>query len=241
MYISVNPAPNAKKIQGLPFGSLIAVRPVKHEGNNKLLWECLCVCKSTCYAQATALLRGDITSCGCKKKERGRLRLMTHGKSHLPEYRLWQSMKSRCVNRRAEIREHYLDRGIRVCDRWQYDFRAFLADMGLRPEPHLQLDRKNNNLGYACGKCEDCHTRQIFECNVRWATPTENLLNREGTKLIHLRGKHRTLWEWCQISGVDFATVRSRIKRGMPIEEAVFIPPSKSGRRKNTQKTWAHW
>lgn len=63
---------------------------------------------------------------------------------------------------------HYGARGIKVCDEWRNDRAAFLKYIQTVPgwdDPTLQMDRENNNEGYAPG-------------NIRFATPTQNTRNR---------------------------------------------------------------
>lgn len=72
-------------------------------------------------------------------------------------------MKSRCDDPRNASYRRYGAKGIRVCDRW-YDFMAFVADMGMRPEGKT-LDRIDGDKGYEPGNC-------------RWATRAEQNANR---------------------------------------------------------------
>lgn len=88
--------------------------------------------------------------------------------SKMPEYRIWQGMIQRCVNKRGAAYHRYGGRGITVCDRWQNSFAAFYADMGPRPSPEMQLDRIDNDKGYSRENC-------------RWATRQQNVMNREGS------------------------------------------------------------
>jgi len=61
-------------------------------------------------------------------------------------------MKMRCNNPNDEHYPDYGARGIRVCDRWVNDFKAFVADMGERPEG-LTLDRIDVDGNYEPSNC----------------------------------------------------------------------------------------
>lgn len=82
-----------------------------------------------------------------------------------PSYTIWAGMKVRCLNPKSKFYPNYGGRGITVCDEWKESFEAFALDMGLRPSPDHTLDRIDNERGY----CKE---------NCRWATGTEQCLNR---------------------------------------------------------------
>lgn len=132
-------------------------------------WLCNCDCGGYAIVEATALIGGKTTSCGCRQSEvtiERNIDMTDHGEaSKTVEYFAWQAMKSRCNNPNASKYHLYGGRGIRVCDRWQNDFSAFLADMGRRPPDKTSLDRIDGNKGYEPGNC-------------RWANDFEQNRNR---------------------------------------------------------------
>jgi len=132
----------------------------------------LCDCGAETIADVGDLLKGGTTSCGCMRSTRAaKLRDVSLKHSHTwaggksPEYRIWQSMKTRCFNPKHVKFSNYGGRGITVCQRWKDSFPAFLEDMGLRPDPSLTLDRINNDGDYEPANC-------------RWATASEQNSNR---------------------------------------------------------------
>lgn len=94
--------------------------------------------------------------------------------AHRATYRAWEAMKHRCDNPSGKDVKNYLERGIRYTQVWAlYD--NFLADMGECPEG-LQLDRKDNDLGYSKENC-------------RWATKSVNQRNKREEELRALELK----------------------------------------------------
>lgn len=103
-------------------------------------------------------------------------------KGNATEYDAWRNMINRCTKTNSPNYKYYGARGISVCDAWLNSFDAFLESVGKKPEPHLSLERINNDLGYQVG-------------NVKWATPTEQANNRRKRgsaiiKLVKTRNKH---------------------------------------------------
>ena len=99
-----------------------------------------------------------------------------HGMRNTSEWSSWQRMKVRCCNLSNKDYPYYGGRGIKVCDRWingdgrRSGAQCFFADMGRKPTPAHNLDRKDNDKGYTPGNC-------------RWATRLEQSRNRRNVKL----------------------------------------------------------
>lgn len=77
--------------------------------------------------------------------------------------------KSRCENPNVPNYRHYGGRGIRFSPEWRgvTGARRFLEHIGPRPSREHTLDRIDNERGYEPG-------------NVRWATRSQQNLNRRG-------------------------------------------------------------
>jgi len=77
-----------------------------------------------------------------------------------PEWEAWRSMKQRCGNPKHKWFEYYGGKGIKVCDRWGarcVGFFNFLRDMGPRPKPEYDCDRKDASKDYCPENCRWLH------------------------------------------------------------------------------------
>lgn len=138
----------------------------------------------------------------------------THGLSGLPEYRAWKLMRRRCSGRSRHHVKYYAARGIKVCARWKAwntGFECFLADMGRKPTPKHTLDRIDNDGDYEPNNC-------------RWATKIEQVNNTSITRKIEFDDRIMALSELARARGLKPGTLRARINRGWPIEDAIRKP-----------------
>ena len=86
-----------------------------------------------------------------------------------PEYRSWQMMKNRCLNKCARDWKYYGGRGIGIDSKW-LSFDAFLMDMGRKPTLRHTLERVDGSGDYGKSNCV-------------WATRQQQSRNREYAKL----------------------------------------------------------
>lgn len=137
----------------------------------------------------------------------------THGMRHAPEYNSWCGIRRRCQDPDNPKYPSYGGRGIKVCDRWA-SFDQFFADMGPRPSPHHTIDRIDNNGPYAPDNC-------------RWATKSEQNLNRKNNHQVTIGDKTQPLTVWAWELGIDPKLVFSRVSDGWTYEEALALRPHK--------------
>lgn len=181
-----------------------------------IAWECRCDCGVVKVVAGRQLQEGT-RSCGCAHREAARRLKLRHNGTGTPTFAIWRAAKGRCNPGRG-----YGRRGLQMCSRWRGDYSAFLADMGARPSG-LSLDRIDNNVGYTCGKCDDCRANG-WPANCRWATRKVQQGNRRCTVRVRYRGEVRPLTEWCELLRLNTATVRQRLIYGWPPDRAFETP-----------------
>ncbi len=172
---------------GKRFGMLTVregAAPTPRSGNLRVLADCDCGGTKIATIWTLENHGPGWDHCGCQSAARWAdgSHARTHGQSGsggrkraTPTYLSWQAMRDRCYRPSTNGYESHGARGIQVCDRWRYDFAAFLEDMGERP-PGTTLDRYPDNDGnYEPGNC-------------RWATPAEQIANRR--QCAWLSGSH---------------------------------------------------
>jgi hypothetical protein len=125
-----------------------------------------------------------------------------------PEYVAWRNMKGRCLNPNHQSWAHYGAKGITVYEPWIDSFKMFLADMGLRPSPTHSLDRIDVNGHYSPANC-------------RWATKIQQERNTTHNKRLTYEGQTLTLSEWAEQVGIPVERIRSRLRSGKSVEEAL--------------------
>ena len=111
---------------------------------------CKCKCGTIRPVILTTLKKGVSKSCGCLKNE-----LQTkHGLSGNPLYYILASMKHRCYSKNGLDYKNYGGRGIRVCDEWLNNPKAFI-DWAMQNgyEKGLTIVREINDGNYEPSNC----------------------------------------------------------------------------------------
>lgn len=178
-----------RDLTALSFGRLTVSAPDESR-NGKTRWICLCVCGVTISAQSGNLLSGQVTSCGCFRREKMRLEKTRHGETGSRIHNQWARMVSRCTNQNHARASDYIGRGITVCAEWR-SYERFRDDMLATHGPcpdGWSLDRIDTNGDYSPANC-------------RWAPPAVQNRNRR---------KHRPDTATSQYPGVHWNAQKRR-------------------------------
>ena len=140
-------------LTGQKFGRLTVVeRHGVKDGH--AAWLCKCDCGNTTVVNGRNLRNGRTTSCGCLHKEQLSARSITHGLTNTRLHRIWHCMINRCTYEKGKDFPFYGGRGIKVCDEWKNDFKAFF-DWAMENgySDKLSIDRIDVNGNYEPSNC----------------------------------------------------------------------------------------
>lgn len=215
---------------GRRFGRLLVIRWSGVDKNSQSLWLCECDCTNQKEIARGSLLRKDnkaTKSCGCLHIENINTGTnKKHGKCGTQLYSTWAGMIQRCTNPNQEAYIHYGGRGIRVCKSWLENFENFYNDIikniGERPK-NKTLDRKDNNMNYSCGHCEEC-TKNGWKFNCQWSTMKEQTWNTRHNKFITFNNETKCLQEWSEIYNIPCQVLADRIRAKWTMEKAISVP-----------------
>jgi hypothetical protein len=121
-----------------------------------------------------------------------------------PTYISYNAMKQRCNDPARSKYKYYGGIGIKVCDRWQKSFLAFLSDMGERP-PNTSLDRIDPAGDYEPNNC-------------RWAEKRIQNANRKNSLSVVYKNRNMTVTELSAVTGVPKYNLYKWVKRGYDLE-----------------------
>lgn len=189
------------------FGKLIAVAFHHSSANRSSYWLYSCDCGGEVIARNTHVRKGDVSSCGCIRRER----FMKHDMSQTSLFVAWVNMRNRCYKEDNDMFALYGGRGITVCARWLESFQNFYDDMGDKPTDKHSLDRIDSNGNYEPNNC-------------RWSTNHVQTRNRRSNRFYEFKGERLCLSDLAEKYGFKYACINKRLMLGWTIEKALTIP-----------------
>lgn len=204
------------------FGRLTVIERAEDQftpsGRKIIRYRCRCDCGNETIVAKWHLTSGKIMSCKCYQRERQINSNTKHGGTNTHLYNVWCDMKARCSD---VSNSNYGGKGISICPEWLHDFKAF-AKWSYKHgyARNLSIDRINNSKGYSPDNC-------------RWTTYKVQANNTSRNHYVTIDGETHTIAEWCDIKGLNYKTVGSRIyKRKWDVVKAITTPIVPKGRKK---------
>lgn len=191
-------------------------------GYRRRLVQASCSCGSIEMYVFDSIRKGDTQSCGCLKRDLERLNphRITHGLSKHPLYKVYNGMKERCVNPNHNRYEYYGGKGIRLCQEWLDDFKAFY-DWALANgyKKGLTIHRKKSYKNYEPDNC-------------MFVTYQRQRLDMDNIQLFTAFGESKCLTEWskderCKVSFTCLYQRLTVTKDDWPDIELAITTPNK--------------
>ena len=185
-----------EKYLGKKYGRLTIIEVWWDKEKKATMCKCKCDCGNTHISYISKLTSGRVASCGC---QRGNKKHNGHG-SRL--YRIWQAMKTRCLNPNAANYRYYGGKGITVCDEWMNyaPFEEWAKENGYSDS--LTIDRKDINKGYCPQNCE-------------WVTMKhQNNHHKSNIYQIKMGGQTYSLRDFVDIIGESYSKIQTQLNRG---------------------------
>lgn len=186
----------------------------KEKGDNHRFWLGKCECGKNIYLRQTDILKETRKSCPkCNRSS------YKHGMTNTRLFHIWQNMRGRCYCKTNYDYKDYGNRGIKICDEWEYEFLNFYnwaINNGYSDE--LTLDRIDNEKDYCPENC-------------RWSTAKFQSNHKTNNVYYTFKRKTQTSKQWCDEYGISQTTFIDRLKRGWTLEQALTIPTKGTHRK----------
>jgi len=210
---------------GKKYGRLTVLEYQGRSKNRNALWLCLCECGNTVVVKGCLLRSGTTKSCGCLKREIAKEAIykynssdeyvppsvynIKHGMTHDHLYKVWLSMKRRCIDENHDNYRYYGGRGIKVCEEWANDFITFMDWAYANGyDSSLTIDRIDVNGNYCPNNC-------------RWVPFYEQIRNRRNTVSMEYNNQRKPLKVLCDENGVPYKWAHSKYKEGYNFEQII--------------------
>lgn len=173
---------------------------------------CSCDCGNEAIVAMSGLRGGSTKSCGCLKKECGKIKNSSNEHPDKRLKKIWYGMRTRCEGHKEKDFRNYASRNIKVCDEWEHDFDAF-KDWALSHgySPLLTIDRIDGSKGYSPENC-------------RWATVKQQMNNVKYNVVLKRGDESHTIAEWSEILGIKAHNLYQRKYKGWDDERILNTP-----------------
>lgn len=199
-------------IVGKRFGKLIVLKEVGVDETKNRLYLCECDCGNLKVVRGRSLKTGNTKSCGCYKREIIKQKNTKHNLRNTKLYKVWSSIKDRCLNKNCKAYKNYGGRGIDIYKEWETDFISFYEwSIKNGYVEGLTIDRIDNNKGYCPENC-------------RWTTKCVQSNNRRNNVVVFNGTEHTTLSMYCRKNNLPYKLIVGRIEDGWSIERAINTP-----------------
>jgi hypothetical protein len=170
---------------------------------------CICDCGKTVIVRLTSFRTGYTKSCGCLTRENDVINLsnISHNLSKHPLYHVWGGIIQRCYNKKSPAYRNYGARGVRVCDEWRYDFKAFYdwcISNGWNSKLEIDKDAKGDGLLYSSDTCS------MF-------TSKQNNRNRRDNRYVLINNLRVTIIELSETTGIKKSFLLKNLPNGINI------------------------
>lgn len=211
-----------ESIIGEKFGYLTILEYAGKGKNSLIRVIAECVCGSIKeYFLGNLKRKNHTTSCGCHKKAIAGDSVRTHGlsgRNHL--YGIWTAIKRRCYNKKAKDYPRYGGKGVRMCEEWKDDYKAFyIWAMANGWAKGMQVDKdqkaKELKMPALLYSPETC---TVVSCK-------ENQNSRSDNIVVEYKGETKTLSQIAEKYGVKYHMLWSRyITLKWDLDRAINTP-----------------
>jgi hypothetical protein len=178
---------------------------------------CKCECGKITETRISSFICGKCRSCGCllieakkRKKYKGSVEKI---------YRVYRSMRNRCLLKTNKFYKNYGAKGIKICDEWLSDYQIFL-DWALANgwKRGLQLDKDiKYRLKFPESKIGMLYCPEYCQ----FITPQENNDTRSNSRYFMYKGKMKTCKQISEITGLDTKIIYRKLNSGNTLDNYI--------------------
>ena len=186
------------------------------------VWAICPICGNGLLASMGNIVNGGRKSCGCLSRTKNTAS-HKHGMWRNLLFTRWQLIRERCYNKNNKFYKDYGGRGIKMCDEWRNDFKAFHDYVTSLPN-YNEHNVKNGVGAYTIDRIDNDGNYEPG--NIRWATMEEQNNNRRSNNKIKWEGKEYTLMGLLRKYGLEkkYDSYLYRFKNGWSIGDMLNVP-----------------